>query len=266
MSDTINQIIEISSEVTARKKISLELLHAVNDENSDAKDLAKILSRDQFLTAHLIKIANSAYYGLERQIESVVFAITMLGFLTVRTLALNALLAPEDGATEMFWQIAYKSATTASLIAPSWNYDNSIAFSTTLLHNIGNTLLYNFDKKRYYEIIKTTRELPYKDAREYQYAKENELYNLTAPVVGAALLEKWKFPTSITHAIAAQEKMDPVNPLEQIMAFSAELAWGIEVPTTDWLSSITPPPPLAEQNLSQLVAQVKDQAPDIFRL
>ena len=62
----------------------LKITELVNDPKSSAKDLAKVITDDQILTARLLKLVNSSFYGLPQRISTVTGAIVLIGFDAIR--------------------------------------------------------------------------------------------------------------------------------------------------------------------------------------
>ena len=69
-------------------------LKKIDDERSSASDVAKSLSKDQGLVVRVLRLANSAYYGIPRTITSVTEAVALLGFKTLRSIVLAASIYP----------------------------------------------------------------------------------------------------------------------------------------------------------------------------
>src|SRR5919197_4470276 len=69
---------------------AVRVLWLADDPNSSSEDLAAAVSTDPALTTRIMHLANSAYYGLSGRVPSGAFAITVLGFSAVRTLAAAA--------------------------------------------------------------------------------------------------------------------------------------------------------------------------------
>ena len=80
----------LEKNLPALPQVAWEAMSLIEDPDSRAEDLQKIISRDQALAARVLRLANSAYYGVSRTITTLSGAIVMLGFDTVRFLVLAA--------------------------------------------------------------------------------------------------------------------------------------------------------------------------------
>src|SRR6185295_19913442 len=85
-----NRIIQELGQIPTMPTIAARVMQIVNDPHSSAEDVAKFISRDVALTSKVLRLANSAFYGIPRTISSVNSAIVILGFNTIRSLVLSA--------------------------------------------------------------------------------------------------------------------------------------------------------------------------------
>ena len=84
------QVIENIDNLPPLPAIVSRLIQVVNSPDSSAEDAAKLIEQDPALTSKMIRLANSAFYGIPRSISSVASAVVILGFNTIRSLALSA--------------------------------------------------------------------------------------------------------------------------------------------------------------------------------
>ncbi len=120
-----------------------KILSAAADPDSSALDLGRLISSDQSLSATLLKLVNSAYYGFYRQIKSVTQAIVMLGFNEVRNLTLTATAfrtlsaSTSDYDRNQLWRHTLAAAIAAERCAKMKKLSIGGAFEAGLLHDIG---------------------------------------------------------------------------------------------------------------------------------
>ena len=77
------------SDISSIKQVIIQLIQIMNDPKAGAKDLQGIIEKDPPLSARLLKISNSAYYGFRRKISKILEAIVSIGFDAVKELALS---------------------------------------------------------------------------------------------------------------------------------------------------------------------------------
>lgn len=181
---------------TARKVIEL-----VSSEASSANDLAAVIEKDANITTRILKISNSAFYGLRREITTVQQAIVVLGYKSVRSLVVassSKAMHKRFGITEqLMWDHSVGTAIFGRLLAQGKPLAvGELAFVGGLLHNVGKAIMNNECPKEYMEVMKTV----YNEAKSYIEA-EKAIFGYTYPEVGYSIIQKWGLPESITTII-----------------------------------------------------------------
>jgi HD-like signal output (HDOD) protein len=141
-----------------------------------------------------MKLANSAYFGMRGRVTSLQFAVTVVGFTTVRTMATVALtnLDDESRLPEDFWTVTTSLALAASTLAPRFGERPQDALCIGLLAQMGAALLHHNDPEGYAEIV--DQEPTYAGRR----AAETRRYGLNSLRLTSVALEQWGFPHSMT--------------------------------------------------------------------
>ncbi len=180
----------------------------VNEQASNpqtsALDLARTIMGDQALTARLLRVVNSPFYGFPRNISTVTEAVTILGFNPVRNLLLSSsvvdLLAadetPEFSPTAL-WQHAVGTAVGASRIARYVRYeDQEGMFVSGLLHDVGKLVMFHSMPKDYIKVLRAARteDIPLRTA-------EQRLLGYSHDEVGQLLAERWKLPVRLGETV-----------------------------------------------------------------
>lgn len=151
-------------------------------------------------------MANSAYFGLSGRVGTLEYAISVLGFQMIRTLAVSicAGLDKPGGVPDGFWLQAATTATAASILAPTLGAKTGDAFTVGLLHTLGSALLHQ------------QRPLPAlclphpADAVELNH-NEFELYGIGHAQAGAQALAAWTFPRGICSLVARHHEAPDAN-------------------------------------------------------
>ena len=206
---TEEQLLEELERMPAQQAAALRVLYVADDPTSNASDLAATVSVDPVLTAQVMKLANSAYYGLSGRVRSADFAVTLLGFATVRSIAAAyAAGALGDGAVtpKGFWEHAAASAAGAALVSSRLGVARPDAFSLGLLHDLGAAVLCRLDPTAFGEIEDKVT-LP--DSRQ-AVLHERKAFGMDHARVAATVLGSWRFPDEMVEAIDAHH--DPVTP------------------------------------------------------
>jgi putative nucleotidyltransferase with HDIG domain len=184
----------------ANPTAAVRVLWLADDPNSSSEDLAAAVSTDPALTTRIMHMANSAYYGLSGKVLSSAFAITILGFSAVRTLAAAAAagaVGQEGAVPEGFWAHAAATAAGAALVASRVGAPRNEAFSLGLLHDIGRALLHRVDPDLYASVhaASETRGTSLLEA-------ERAAFGLDHTEAATRVLSAWRFPPEFVEAIS----------------------------------------------------------------
>ena len=178
----------------------------MDSSNAGVEDIANIISADQVLSAKILRVVNSVFYGFPGRISSLRHALIILGFDAVKGLILStsvfdAMLA---GGFHGLWEHSMGCAVTAGIIARKTRDPNPEEISiAALLHDIGKV------------IIKT--ELPEESSRIDQAVKENQISTYGAEreilgfdhtTVGKWLCQGWNLPDKLADPIACHHQPD----------------------------------------------------------
>ncbi|MDX1810851.1 MAG: HDOD domain-containing protein [Gammaproteobacteria bacterium] len=184
----------------------------VNDPNSDIQQIGSVISQDPDLTARLLKLVNSSYYGFTRPIETVSRAIMMIGLRELQHMvwASSAVetfnkLPPADANMASFWRHSIFTAVSARILARECHILHpERLFVAGLLHDIGRLLIFLKMPEEALQII----EKQGKDARINLSDVEKEVLGFDHAELGKVLCESWQLPESLTTAIGNHH--DPV--------------------------------------------------------
>lgn len=198
-------------------KIALEVLALAHDTNCDIAELARNIEKDPSLTANMLRVANSAYFGHMKMITSIKDIIVRLGLEAVKLIAITGasvglLKSPqtaynlEPGA---LWRHSCATAILAKLIGRHAELpDDSALYSAALLHDIGKVIL-----NRPLQLELNNREVAFSTMTLADF--EQLLLGTNHARVGMALLQSWGLPDSITVPIGVHHDRD--HPQAQLL-------------------------------------------------
>ena len=200
------KIIEKIDDLPTLPRTVLKITELVNDPKSSAKDLARVITDDQVLTARLLKLVNSSFYGFPERISTVTGAIVLLGFDAIRNLLLTTsvfdLFANHNRKKkqdqEKFWDHSLGCAVGAKVIGNYLRHDKiEELFVSGLLHDIGKIVEMMYLSDEYTKVVTVI------DSENIlMTAAENKVLGYNHAEVGKLLAEKWNLPAKLVQVIA----------------------------------------------------------------
>ncbi|RBY90912.1 histidine kinase [Blastococcus sp. TF02A-26] len=185
--------------MAAQKPVAAQIVSVANSDDTSARALADILAADVALASRVMKLANSAYFGMRGRVGTLQFAVTVVGFTTVRTMATVALtdLDDESRLPEDFWRSTTSVALAASLLAPRFGERPQDALCLGLLAQVGVALLHHNDPEGYRELVAEEPTFPGRRAAEVRR------YGISGMRLTSVALEQWGFPHGMVAPLSA---------------------------------------------------------------
>ncbi|MGF7057619.1 HDOD domain-containing protein [Brassicibacter mesophilus] len=181
------------------------IIRLTEDPDSTVKDLEKEILKDQSLTSQVLKLANSTHYGYSRRISTISEATVLLGFQTIKSIALTTsvnthLLKELPGyglKKDMLWQQSLACAIISRLISKKTKICHpEQAYIAGLLRDIGKVILNCYVTSEFYKIIDKVN-----DEGSTFIEAEEEILGYNHAQVGANIARKWNFPANLVEAI-----------------------------------------------------------------
>ncbi len=184
-----------------------KILELTRDVNSTPKDLVEVIDKDPVVTVKILKVVNSAYYSLPKQITSVGHAVVYLGFNTIKNLALSIAaigMLPKDNASGFdVHQYLLHSLATAGLakqLALKMNdADPMDCFIGGLLHDFGKVVFAQYMPNEFRTALQSSH-----TQNIGLHAALQQTIGTDHFVVGAMLVEKWRFAPHLIETIRFQ--------------------------------------------------------------
>jgi len=212
-----------------------QIQKVLNDPNTSAYEIGSILQEDPAITAKVLKMTNSAYYGLSHTVESVKQAVVIIGLDAIRNLVLSASMFEafksnqlDQEFQDLFWRHSLATAFAARLLAHTLKsqvyFDPESGFSAGLLHDIGKMVISVYMSDQAAEIKSQKQADPFK----YDYKIEEAVIGYNHCQIGDILAQHWKLPNKLTEAIKyhhhPQLKEDKDNNLPYLINLANHLA------------------------------------------
>ncbi len=193
------------TDIASLPEITTRIVEVVEDPKATAHDMHEIVRSDPALATKILKVVNSAFYGLPSQIASLDRAIIMLGLSAVKNIALAASLTrffkggelSEHFAARDLWQHSIAVGVCAKSIADKVRYAQEEAFVGGLVHDMGLLVIQQLFADR----LKEVAEKCYAEPQNF-LELETSLIGADHQAFGVALATKWKFPPALRYVVS----------------------------------------------------------------
>jgi HD-like signal output (HDOD) protein len=245
------RFIEQMDQIPSLSGIVSRLIKVVNSSDSSAEDVAELIERDPALTSKVLRLANSAFYGIPRSVSSVQSAVVILGFNTLKSIVLSASvmnLFPSKTTSRAFdrtsfWKHSIVCALGAKTVAQSMmgriGIDPQSAFCAGIMHDIGKLIFELFTPKEYGDVCEQSlkKKMPLVEA-------EVAFMGINHADIGRILADKWALPLDLEYAIVYHHKPKAANKIRELVslvhiadavAHSLHCGlWDDETPPQEW--------------------------------
>lgn len=203
------------TEISSLPEITTRIVEVVEDPKSTAQDMHDIVKNDPALAAKILKVVNSAFYGLPAQISSLDRAIVMLGLSAVKNIALAASLSRMFRPGEIsdrfsardLWEHCVAVGVCARMLASTGGANGEEAFVAGLVHDMGLLVEYQLFPDK----LRTVIEACEKEPRDFCEV-EREVIGADHQMFGEALATKWKFPNALRYSISYHHNPERLQP------------------------------------------------------
>jgi HD-like signal output (HDOD) protein len=205
--DAIKQVISKIDSLPSVPSLYLELVEELKSEEASIAKVGDIISKDMGLTAKILKLVNSSFFGLPQRITSPAKAASLLGLDIVKAIVLASgtldkfkKIQSPGFSMDRMWQHAYTSAVYAKIIAGDAGLDRKsidTAFMAGLLHDIGVLLIATHLPEGFARILKHMHQ-----NQTSMAVAEMQVIGTTHAAIGAYLLGLWGLPDAIIDAVA----------------------------------------------------------------
>ena len=196
------------SQLVSLPFVVLRINELLDDENSSATDIGELIIQDPAMAAKVLRIANSAFYGVSYQVETITRAVTLLGTQQLRNIVMAAACVdafkkiPNNIMTmEDFWRHSMYCALASRTLGKLAGFgDSESLFIGGLLHDIGVLAMFKLEPDRSRQALEIN--LDGIDGDLEIHEAEQRLFGFDHADVGGKLLSQWKFPGKLTEIVA----------------------------------------------------------------
>jgi putative nucleotidyltransferase with HDIG domain len=198
----LNLLVANVKDLPPLPEIVMRAMEMTLDPDVSIRDLQLLISKDQALSAKILKIVNSAMYSLSREVSTVSHAVAVLGLRTVSSVIMAASIEgvfsrAKDLGAKLLSDHSWGAALAAKAIARSVRYENlEEALVCGLMHDIGKPVIMMNFQARYNQIVSEI----YKGNGNF-HQSELLTFGFSHAHVGALLARKWNFPPQLAEAV-----------------------------------------------------------------
>jgi len=202
----MDEILASIHQIPPFPQVAIKAMDIISNTQYVVSDLVEVIRLDQSITANILKLCNSAYFGLPRKVSSLKEAVVYLGTIQLRQVLLasgakDIYDRPDKGYSYFIgelWQHAIACALMSQVLARHLrlSLDENSIFTAALLHDVGKVVLSTYVSQEFAEIETMVKKehLSFHDA-------ERRVLGFDHAEIGGRLAELWKFPDSIVAAI-----------------------------------------------------------------
>ena len=188
-------------------RVAQRLICTLDNERASIAEIRNLIAEDPALTAKLLRLANSAQFGLSRGVGTLDEAIAMVGIARVRCLSLGACLNDSFSGLpgldrKAFWRSSMVCAGYAQWLASSMGIDSQVAWLTGLMLRLGELLMAQARP----DVMSEIERQPCLPGQRWE--REKRLLGFTEGEITAELARRWNFPMQMVQAL--QRSAEPV--------------------------------------------------------
>jgi HD-like signal output (HDOD) protein len=201
---TIEKLFDQIHKVPQVPDVVRTLITQLNDSNSRYDDIAKNVEKEQVISMKVLRLVNSAHFGLSKKVGSIDDALVMLGMSQLKTLVIASGIVSSmpdipNFNIKDFWSDSFRTATSAKWLAEQCKLENvDMIFTAGLISGLGNMLIHLGDPKVGNEIDQHVK------AGEFRPDFERKRLGFTSQEACAELCRRWHFAEDLVDTVAKE--------------------------------------------------------------
>jgi HD-like signal output (HDOD) protein len=200
MTTSLNQLFDKIHQIPQMPEVVRDIINQLNNANVDMLKVVKNVEKEPMLTLKILRLVNSAHFGLSRKVNSIDEATLMIGLEQLKTLVIasglmSAMPNIPNFDIKQFWNNAFLTASYAKWFAEKAELQTEVAYTIGLLANLGSLLIHLVAPKECNEIDQHVK------AGKYRPDFERSRLGYTHQEACAELCRRWKLGTELITAI-----------------------------------------------------------------
>ncbi|MHC4813056.1 MAG: HDOD domain-containing protein [Planctomycetota bacterium] len=243
-SSSILKLVNKTLELPTLPEVLIKLNQIIAEPESTADDVAKVISTDPAVSTNILRIVNSAYYGLQVRVSSINLAVSIMGFSMTKKVALKAAVFSMFARRKQnkckhfdpaaFWKHSIFTGVAAKVLGAEStrfrDHHGEDLYICGLLHDIGKIILLENEEEKYTRLLAQAAQ----NSRP-ELDVETQVLGFNHADVGSVLAIKWFLPEDLTIAIRYHHApaKDPFQKsLSSLIHLADRLAWNSSYPST----------------------------------
>lgn len=199
---SVESLLKQDSDLSSLPEVYIQVSQLLDDENTSAAQIGRVVEKDPALTARILRMANSAFYGFPHKIASMPQAVSVLGRDRIRQMLIGTVVSGLFGnnrnsvlAIEDFWYHSVKTAILGRYLCSHsrFNEYQESLFTAGLLHKIGQLILAQRLQTAYADLLQQAE-----TATNDLLQMETQAFGFNHAQLGAAFIEKWGLPSILS--------------------------------------------------------------------
>ncbi|MBN1841799.1 MAG: HDOD domain-containing protein [Deltaproteobacteria bacterium] len=211
----VEEIIKSIEKLPPFPVVASQALKILDDPGASVGDVISVVQYDQAITANVLKMCNSAYYGLARKVHSLREGLVLLGNMQLKEIILASTVVkffqPENKGYDLakgeLWKHAVATGIISRVISRRVSESEPPSlFTAALLHDIGKAVLNNFVHRYFVEIIALV------DTGDYSFLEaESKTLGINHAELGEKIAKSWDFPEDIVQSIRLHHRPEEAS-------------------------------------------------------
>ncbi len=198
-----DKLLDSITDIPTLPDVVARINQLVRDPNTSAADINDVISRDMALSAKVLKLVNSPFYGFPRRITSITYAVVILGFRTIRNLAMSVFMMDlfkkgcEGFDAKAFWRYCIGAAVASQTVAKHVEFPHGEdAFMGGLLHDVGLVIMSQYVTDDFAKVLEKRDQLDCLLLEAEEHALDYDHTQL-----GGKLMERWNLPPHLVEIV-----------------------------------------------------------------
>ncbi|TKJ41245.1 hypothetical protein CEE37_06150 [candidate division LCP-89 bacterium B3_LCP] len=210
---SILEQLDVIDNLPTLPNVFLRIMQLMRDPEVSMKDIAEIIESDPAISMKILKLINSTFYGLSKQVDSIQQSIVLLGSSTIKNVVISISIfkvlntgKPGTGFNrKAFWQHSIGCGLIARYISNQLGWEkNEDGFIAGVTHDIGKVILDRFFPEQLVSVMEHI-----KNNGSSFYEAETITLGTSHSEIGSLLAENWKLPEKLVHVIAQHHSLEP---------------------------------------------------------